>query len=482
MRKAEAMVAALLAFGVLALLVAPLSTPYWWDAGAVYAPGAKWLLDHGFDARPKVFPDDLSRGHVPLYYLLLAGAFRLAGAGPWAGHALAFGFAWAAALATYALGRELYGRAAGAVAASILVAAPLFLTMSSEALPEVPLTALTAATFYAFARGKIVACAALGTVLVLVKETGVACPVALACALTIHAALARKKLRHEAARIALVLAPAGVLAAFFLYQKAATGWFVTPNHAALFGEPHSLAAQIWRVARSIVVDDGRVVAVLIAGALGLCYRTATATGHPRAAARDTVVCIGSGTVLVALGMHAAFNLLFFTKSFYLERYTLPVQVGAVVVLGGALAPRQCDLPQRLVGLVAAAITVGTALSRREAGAGMASGETSFRYLHAVHAYSAAYRRMEREGGSPVVLTAWPMTDALREPFLGWVERPFSCIEIGDRPPGELPRFDRVVTAEGLGSHAPLVERAQAAGFRRLDREEEGGAAIEVWGP
>src|SRR5215468_307049 len=115
MRKAEAMTAALVAFGALALLVAPLSTPYWWDAGAVYAPGGKWLLDHGFDARPQIFPDDLSRGHVPLYYLLLAGAFRLAGPGPWAGHALAFGFAWVAAVATYALGRELYGRAAGAV-------------------------------------------------------------------------------------------------------------------------------------------------------------------------------------------------------------------------------------------------------------------------------------------------------------------------------------------------------------------------------
>ena len=52
-------------FALLALLTAPLSTPYWWDDGAVYAPGAKWLADHGFDARPGVFPSDLSRGHTP---------------------------------------------------------------------------------------------------------------------------------------------------------------------------------------------------------------------------------------------------------------------------------------------------------------------------------------------------------------------------------------------------------------------------------
>src|SRR3954471_8453846 len=106
MRRAEAVVVALAALVVLLLLVAPLATPYWWDAGAVYAPGAKWLLEDGFDARPGVFPEDLSRGHSPLYYLILAGAYRVAGAGPVAGHAVAFAFAWLSVVATYALGRK----------------------------------------------------------------------------------------------------------------------------------------------------------------------------------------------------------------------------------------------------------------------------------------------------------------------------------------------------------------------------------------
>jgi 4-amino-4-deoxy-L-arabinose transferase-like glycosyltransferase len=466
MRRAEMLVAALAAFGVLALLVAPLSTPYWWDAGAVYAPGAKWLLDHGFDARPGVFPDDLSRGHPPLFFLLLAGAFRLGGPGPVAGHALAFAFGWAAMVLTYALGREIFsGHAAGTIAAMLLASAPLFLTMSSEALPEAPLTALTAAAFYAFARQRLAACAALGTLLVLVKETGVACPVAIALTLAVEAARA-KKLREEAPRIALALAPAGVLAAFFLYQRAAAGWFVTPNHAELFGETYPLG-QVWRVVRSVVFDDGRVVAVVAA--------CACAWSKSRTNTSSSTSC-----VLLALALHAALNLLFFARSFYLERYTLPVHVGVAVALGGALASEGEGPARRLGGLLGAALAVAVALSRREAGTGTASGETSFRYLHAVHAYSAVYRRMEAEGGSPVVLTAWPITDALHEPFLGWVRRPFPCIEVGNRREGE--RFDRVVIAEGLGSHDRLVEEARAAGFRRLDREEEGGAAIEVWGP
>lgn len=470
MRRAEAVVVAIAALVVLWLLVAPLATPYWWDAGAVYAPGARWLLEHGFDARPGVFPDDLSRGHTPLYYLLLAAVYRVAGAGPVQGHALTLAFAWLAVVTTYALARDVQGRAAGAVAAALLVAAPLFLTMASEALPEIPLTALTAACFYAFVRGRLAACALLGTMLVLVKETGLACPVAIAGAMAFEAARTRS-LRAEARRIALVLVPAAVVAAFFLYQRAATGWFVTPYHLGLFNEEHSLVGQAIRVARSIVFEDGRVIAVAAAGIL-LALRGRAGLESAR---WDT-----ARPLLVAFALHAFFNVAFFAKSFFLERYTLPVHVGTAVVLGAVLAADVGSLRRRAPGLAAAALAVVVALSRRNAGDDVVSGETTFRYLRAVRAYSALYRRIEADGGSPVVLTDWPVTDALREPFLGWVHRPIPCINHSDFRPGQP--FDRVVAIQGQGSFKELVELAQARGFRRLDRSEEGAAAIELWGP
>ena len=454
----------LTAFVLLALLVAPLATPHWWDAGAVYAPGAKWLLEHGFDARPGVFPDDLSRGHTPLYYLLLAAAYRVAGAGPVPGHALTFLFAWIAVVTTYALGRELYGRTAGALAAALLLAAPLFQTMSSEALPEIPLTALTAATFYAFARGKIGAVAVLGTLLVLVKEPGVACPVAIACVMTIDAARSRA-LRREAPRIALVMVPAVVTAAFFFYQKAATGWFVTPYHQGLFNEAHSIPAQGWRVARSILVDDGRIVAVTAAGIL--------------VAIRGLGAWDRRSQLLLAFGIQVFFNIAFFAKSFYLERYTLPAHVPTAVALAGVLAAGVSGRA-RAPGLAAAALALGIALAHRAAGDDMVSGETTFRYLHAVHANADLYRKLEAEGGSPVVLTVWPVTDELREPFLGWVSRPYRCINFSEEPPGKP--FDRVIALPGHGSYARLVAEAQAHGFHLLTASREGPASIELWGP
>ncbi len=463
----ELLLVSVVTFALLALLVAPLSTPYWWDAGAVYAPGAKWLLDHGFDARPGIFPSDLSRGHTPLFYLLLAGAFRLLGANPVAGHALTFGFAWMALLFTYALARRLFGWPAGAVAVALLLASPLFLTMSSEALPEMALTALTAASFHALARGRLVECAVWGTVLVLVKETGVACPLAIASAVAIQG-VRGGALREGAKRAVVGLTPVFVLTAFFLAQKHAEGWFVLPYHAGLFHEDHSLIEQLWHVAESIFVNDGRLIAVLAAMVVAVFHRRAVVRTWEE-----------HREVLTAFALYAIMNLGFFAKMFFLDRYVLPLHPCVGVVTAGVLAPAGATLRARLPGLAAAVVSIGVALARRSAGSDMASGETTFRYLHAVHAYSALFKHLEAAGGDPVVLTDWPITDELRQPFLGWVSRPFRCINIHEDVGAE--NVDRVIAVQGLGSYERLQREAQARGFSKLERVEEGGAAIELWG-
>jgi hypothetical protein len=49
-------------------------------------------------------------------------------------------------------------------------------------------------------------------------------------------------------------------------------------------------------------------------------------------------------------------------------------------------------------------------------------------------------------------------------------------------PGAYQAVDRVIAVEGLGSFERLQRAAREHGFSRIDREEEGGAAIELWGP
>jgi hypothetical protein len=97
----------------------------------------------------------------------------------------------------------------------------------------------------------------------------------------------------------------------------------------------------------------------------------------------------------------------------------------------------------------------------------------------VHAYSSLSEKLEASPGDPVVLTDWPATDALRFPFLGWVHRPFRCVHVGMEM-GEP--IDRVVAIEGLGSFERLRGKARERGWVKVGRVEEGGAAIELWGP
>ena len=448
-------------FVLLALLTAPLATPYWWDDGAVYAPGAKWLLDHGFDARPGVFPSDLSRGHTPLFYVTLAIAYRVVGAGPVAGHLLVFAFAWASLVLTYLLARHMFDWIAGALAVALLVSLPLFQTMSSMALPEIAMTALGTACFYAFAKNRIGVAALLGAILVLVKEVGIACPLAIAGALFLENP-------RDVKRVAIASIPVAVLVVFFAYQKHAEGWFVLPYHAGLFKEEHSLVDQLGRVAQSIFVTDGRIVAVIAAIAIA-AYKRFT---------------FGNRNVVIAFALFALMNLVFFAKMFFLERYVLPVHVCVVVMCAGALAsPSQRDgatRKLRVPGGAAAFVAIVIALARRSAGTDLASGETTFRYMHAVHAHQALFAKLE---GEHVVLTDWPVTDELRFPFLGWVKKPTRCVHVdmdGDTP--STPNVDRVIAVRALGSYEKLQRRARERGFRMTERIEDGPAEIEMWAP
>lgn len=450
--KRELLIVVAVTFVLLALLTAPLATPYWWDDGAVYAPGAKWLLDHGFDARPGVFPSDLSRGHTPLFYVIIAFAYRVMGAGPIAGHLVVFAFGWASLVLTYLLARHMFDWIAGAIAVALLIATPLFQTMSSMALPEVAMTALTLACFYAFAKGRIGVAALLGTILVLVKEVGIACPLAIAGALFLEEP-------RNVKRVAVASIPVAALAIFFAYQKHAEGWFVLPYHAGLFKEEHSLVLQLGHVAQSIFVSDGRVVAV--AAAIAIAAYKRFGFGERR-------------VVVVALALFTAMNLVFFAKMFFLERYVLPVHACVVVMCGGALAL------VRVPGVAATFVAVAIAFARRSAGTDLASGETTFRYMHAVHAHQALFAKLD---GDHTVLTDWPVTDELRFPFLGWVKKPTRCVHVdmdGDTP--STPNVDRVIAVRGLGSYEKLQRKARERGFVITERVEDGPAEIEIWAP
>ena len=223
---------------ILVIRAGAFSLPYFWDEADVYVPGARWVAEHGLNITPGVFPDDYSRGHPPLLFLLAGVAFRLFGSSPTVGHLVVLPFAVLSLAGTYWLGLVIFGRRAGVAAALLLGATPLFLSISSMLLPEPLLVGLSVLALALLARGRLVAVAALGAALVLVKETGVFTAGAVTGAV-LWDAYRREELfdRQTWKRLAWAASPVAMLCAFFLYQRLSpAGYFIFPHHEDLLFE------------------------------------------------------------------------------------------------------------------------------------------------------------------------------------------------------------------------------------------------------
>jgi hypothetical protein len=461
------------------------SLPAYWDAAAVYAPGAKWLLDHGFDARPGVFPADLGRGHPSLYYLVLAGAFRVFGASPVVGQLGSCLASVATLVLVIATGARLGSLLAGVLAALLLLGSPLYLSMSVQMLPELPMTALTMGCLLAYLHGRMWIVAGCGCVLVLFKETGIAGPLAIGGAL-LHETLRQGNLGARLPALALAAAPAVALGGFFLWQLHGEGWIVMPYHQELFHDRIFRLENTWECVASMTASDGRSIALAAAALGGIAWLVRGGRAEPIAVGVRGAGTSDLGRFFLAASLLALAFIGFFSKMFWLRRYGLPAHPGICLMITLLLAKgAEAVLPGIRGALLAAApvlaaLVVG--LSARGSGTEVASGETTFRYTQLVAGRRAIYGELERLGGDPFVLTAWPMEDELRSPWLGWVSRPFRVLSLeGRRRRGSAaPRPDAIVIQSGCCSEAELRAEAARRGMRLAYRVEVAGAPVELW--
>lgn len=399
------------------LRAGPLSTPYFWDEADVYAQGAKWLAAHGLNATPGVFPDDWSRGHPPFFYLLVGAVFRFVGPGPTGGHAVIVPFTALAIFCTYMLGALRAGRIVGAVAALLLGTSPLFLSSGAFVLPEMPLTALTALALLMLQTRRYVAAAIVGMVLVWIKETGVCTPLAIAGGVA-FVALRDKHVRGSFSNVLVSLSPLLALAAFFLWQRTTAGYFVFPHHQNLFAERPFTAANIVTVFPSIFGWHGRLI-VTAAALTVLAVAMKKRSTHRVLALDETSVAM----LLLVLG-----NAIFFAKMFWLERYALPAHPGVCVLLAAILGGAADVFPKWRTTLllpVGAAAALGLFYLRAEGTTN--APEHTFAFVDVVRSHEDAYARVLAAQPTPRVLTTWPLTTELREPWLGYVHEPIDAV-------------------------------------------------------
>ena len=469
---------------LLVVRAGPLSLPYFWDEADVYVAGARWLADHDMDPTPGHFPDDWSRGHPPLLYVLASIAFRLLGPGPFVGHALMVPFAVLGLVATYALGLERYGRPVAIAATGMLATTPLYLTMGAFLLPEMPLTALTAAALWALHRKNVLATALLGIAMVWIKETGIFTSGAIGVALLVEQwRTGTSRERASLRDLALATLPLWALVGFFVWQRVNAGYFVFPHHQGLLAERQFELVSLLTAIPSLFFWHGRVALTVAALAVtGLAWRGRKTT-------TTTPMAFTWGTVEVASLTLALLNVVFFAQMFWLERYALPAHPGLLVTAAALVTHGVSTFSQRprlaALALPVIAVAVSAAgLVGAYRGAPDEAPELTFDYADVMrsHASVAARLGLEREqlGGDPLVVAVWPLTVELRDPVLGFTDTPYRTLHVDhlDDHPDQRP--DVVVIDTGSRNRDRLRSLADELGLVTIFVVEEGNSpALDV---
>lgn len=465
-----------------------LDLPFFWDEAGVYVPGSVWLAEHGLNATPGTFPDDYSRGHPPLFYLIAGVAFAAFGASPSVGHLVVLPFTVAALAGTYLLGAQLFDRRAGAAAALLLGVTPLFMSIGNMLLPEIPLTALAVGSFLALARGRIGAAVLLGGVAVLMKETGIFAAAGVGAAVLLDA-MPRGTLRRGApgsraavVRIALATAPLLTLGLFFVWQKATAGYFVYPHHANLFSDRPFAWSNVVTVFSSLFAWHGRWI-VLLAGLTTAAFAfDEKLRGDDEAPPARWVP--STSAMLVGFAVVVILAVVFFAKMFWLERYALPTHPLILIAACGALfafaTPERSRLLRALPWVpIFASVMLGAFAMRGPTEPD--AEEHTFAYADVIATHRAAFEGIEHP--DPYVLTTWPMTIELRHAYLGYVEHDTDALNL--RYLGAHP--DAALTHAVVNTASPragaLRAEARRRGMRHHGTHRIGVApALEVWGP
>ncbi len=459
--RAELLIVFPLTFAVLTVLHFPLvHLSYFWDEAGYYVPAAVDFYRHWLLIPHLTEPN----GHTPLLMIYIAALWHAVGFSRAAARLGMLMIAAWTVVVTYGLGKRVRGRAVGIWAAVLLAISPSFFAQSTLVYPSLAAALFTTlAVLFALDRRWGWVAAAL-SVAVASKETAViAVPVFWAFLLL------RAKERRKTVW-AISAAPVLLLGLWALYYHAKTGYW-TGNAQYLHYNLYS-ALNPLHMARSFPARVAKVFVlgfdwVLTAGALAGLWKMRRGRPLRQALAEDGGDRLGDFLFLTA-GLVAVY-IVFLSAigGALLSRYLLPV-FPAFFVLCVALIRRLTKWK--------AAVVCGLALAGF-VGSWFLNPPYPFPYDDNL-AYASFVRLQERGAKfletlphDPVILTAWPATDELTRPFLGYVKRPLrvATMENFNRRSFALPpRFD-VLYLYSRKWHSPDDWLGKLPGLRLLTR-------------
>jgi len=438
---------------LLCLLHYPLlRLPYYWDEAGYFIPAA---MDF-FRSWQLVPSSTLPSGHTPLVIIYLALAWRAFGCSPLVTRMAMVVIAAGTLAGVYALGRRIADREIRCWSVLLLALSPLFFAQSTLAHLDLAAALFTLLALLALLEDHPAWFALASTAAVLSKETAVVLlPVAWAFSWWEH-----RRIPVSLARAwwAAYLAPLVALLAWAGFYHHATGFWTGNSyylHYNLYSTLQPARVLLTLLRRLYETFAGGFNWLLTAGALagmrwGQRNRVGTALETPVIPAKagsDSANCFETPVIPAKAGVHSAnrpgpstLRRLFFLGGWLTVAYLVMLSV-----VGGAVLPRY--LLPIFPPLVLIAVILIWRLPRPVARSVMAlaSGcfvwawflnppypfpyEDNLAYADFIRLHERAAQLLAVQAGERRVLTAWPASDELAHPFIGYVSEPLKVVGV-----------------------------------------------------
>ncbi|HSA92572.1 MAG TPA: glycosyltransferase family 39 protein [Terriglobales bacterium] len=418
-----------LIFTALFLLHSPLlRLPYFWDEAGYFVPAARDLLLTG-DPIPQ---STLSNAHPPLVMAYLALWWKLSGLMPAVTRTAMLLVAALALVGVHRLARQVANAEVAAAATVVTALYPVFFMQSVMAHLDLAAMALTMWALSFYVERRMARATLLFALAALAKETAIVAPLALAGWQFLRRAKAPhdpEESRHGPQYLLLLLA-AVPLALWFEYHRERTGYlfgnpeYVRYNLLATF-DPLRMALAALRRLWQAFGHQG-LWALTLAGLLAM-FRRPLREGDQE---RPRIALGTQMTFAVVIAAYvAAFSV---AGGAVLARYMLPA-VPLVVIVWVSTLRRRLRHWRALVATVAAVFVAAMFLQPPVP----FSPEDSLAWRDYVLMHKRAADYLSQRYSLARVLTAWPGTDELTRPYLGYARIPLRVIALRDFSPPQM---------------------------------------------
>jgi hypothetical protein len=436
------------AFVFVFLLHIPLlQLPYFWDEAGYYVPAARDILLSG-----SVIPQStVSNAHPPLVMAWLALWWKAVGYAPVVTRTAMLVLAAFSLLGVFRLA-ERVANTQVAIASTLCTALyPVFFAQSSLAQVDLAAAGFTFWALSAYVEDQAVATALWFALAAMAKETAILAPIALAGWELMGIFMRRRPMRKlwmdrgdaiasSTRRGASLLTPALPLALWYAYHYARTGYvfgnpeFFRYNVAATLSPIRFLLAfamRLWQVTGYLhlwVLTGATLLAMFM-----LPPRRDSDAERPRIDLPVQMVFY-----IVTLAYVAAMAMV---GGAVLARYMLPA-VPLVIILSVSTLWRRLNFWRAAVGFIAVAFTAAWFWNPNYG----FSPEDNLAYRDYVVLHEDGERFLEARYPMARVLTAWPASDEIARPWLGYTTRPMQVVRIEDFS------LDEMLSAAEFRSH------------------------------